>query len=164
MNKTNYVVVVTTEKDSVIEDVSNALKMIGKLHPMIETAHELVGTFVPDDDKNKAGDITHTISTTAKSPFATKVFVSEVNQFNTRNTYDIQIGYQAKDDEDFEVPRNYNRFKTRKEAVAAYERENPHWVFPYGGGGIVKMSVEEWMWLPIVANGIYEKGKYEKFL
>lgn len=60
--------------------------------------------------------------------------------------------------------RNFERFETRHEAFVAFELEKPRWVYNDGINVAIKMELEEWCWLPIKGDGIYERSKYEKYL
>lgn len=60
--------------------------------------------------------------------------------------------------------RNFERFETRHEAYVAFELENPRWVYNDGINTAIKMEFEEWCWLPIKGDGIYERRKYQKYL
>ena len=46
----------------------------------------------------------------------------------------------------------------------AFELENPRWVYDDGVNMAIKMDLDEWCWLPIKGDGIYERSKYEKYI
>lgn len=70
-----------------------------------------------------------------------------------------------KDDDSGESPmRNFQRFENRHEAFLAFELEKPRWVYDDGVNMAIKMDLDEWCWLPVKGDGIYERSKYEKYL
>lgn len=70
-----------------------------------------------------------------------------------------------KDDDSGESPmRNFQRFENRHEAFLAFELEKPRWVYDDGVNMAIKMDLDEWCWLPIKGDGIYERSKYQKYL
>ena len=71
---------------------------------------------------------------------------------------------EAKGGNDIDGKRNFNRFSSRREAKAAYERERPNWWMKYGGGSTLPVIFEEWLWLPIRKDGVYERSENEKYL
>lgn len=62
------------------------------------------------------------------------------------------------------VKRNFERFDTRHEAFVAYELEKPRWVYDDGVNMAINMDLDEWCWLPIKPDGIYERSKYQKYI
>ena len=70
-----------------------------------------------------------------------------------------------KDNDSGESPmRNFQRFENRHEAFLAFELEKPRWVYDDGVNMAIKMDLDEWCWLPIKGDGIYERSKYQKYL
>ena len=63
-----------------------------------------------------------------------------------------------------DVPRNFSRFKTRHEAFLAFELEKPRWVYDDGVNMGISIELDDWCWLPVKRDGIYERSKYEKYL
>lgn len=97
--------------------------------------------------------------------FTDKVMVSlissdYVSYINWNDDEDILKG----ESQDGKVMRNFERFATRHEAFLAFELEKPRWVYNDGVNMGIAMELDEWCWLPVKGDGIYEHSKYEKYL
>ena len=70
-----------------------------------------------------------------------------------------------KDNDSGESPmRNFQRFENRHEAFLAFELEKPRWVYDDGVNMSIKMDLDEWCWLPVKGDGIYERSKYQRYI
>ncbi|MBO6031837.1 MAG: hypothetical protein J6Q22_10390 [Prevotella sp.] len=97
--------------------------------------------------------------------FADKVMVSLISRDYVRFINWGDGEKLLKDNDSGESPmRNFQRFENRHEAFLAFELEKPRWVYDDGVNMAIKMDLDEWCWLPIKGDGIYERSKYEKYL
>lgn len=60
--------------------------------------------------------------------------------------------------------RNFERFDNRHDAFLAFELEKPRWVYDDGVNMAINISLDEWCWLPVKPDGIYERRKYQKYI
>lgn len=154
-------VLLVTQKPESIESVSALLKGIGST--IEEDSGEMsvfLATVVPSDQDETSATLRDRMRQVV-DVFKDRMMVVEVNldhvSYLNWNTGNSIAG--NKPDPNTEK-RNFSRFGTMDDAYAAYLRENPKWV--YTGGGVVaqKLPFEEWCWLPVKSDGLYELRLY----
>ena len=169
MARKSYMVVFRTSRGgeaySAFGEVEKALRLHGKSMEVSMDKSSIVLIFTPDSEAMDSRKVKAAIAEHA-SPFYDDVLVVGVDSFDVANAHFGQVaefldGGEPEGDE----PRNYQRFKTRRDAEIAYNNEKPRWVYHDGSG--IPTSVDfdrEWLWLPIRRDGLYTRGKFEKYL
>ncbi len=165
MKQRRYVVSLQTDDFARKQIVEDKLKEYGRVSQIGQDGGVLVSTW---DVEAKEGLDSKTIRDGIRpslSVFEDVLFVARYNKMDSATVNaTIPESADAKNDGDIDGKRNFNRFGTRQEAKAAYERERPNWWVKYGGGSAVPVMFEEWLWLPIRKDGVYERGENEKYL
>lgn len=145
--------------------VKEQLSLIGLVKSMTDSAKQATWLVIPSDESMAA----HTISAEVfkhLSPFEDEISVFRVDVLDTADTNSAKVlgfVHDCKGANEGEM-RNFNRFSSRHEAFLQYQIEKPRWVHADGIGAAISVEFDEWCWLPIKKDGIYHKGKYEKYL
>jgi len=166
MNKV-YLVAYESENGENIDKIKEALSLLGKVSIWVDTGKVLSAFVITTDEKIDAVAIRNKMQESI-NPFEEGVGAIEVNELDMADTNTLGcfawkksgLGRISVAKED----RNFDRFKTRHEAFVAYEVERPVWTYPDNIGNVIRMDIDEWLWMPIKKDGRYERGKYEKYL
>lgn len=169
MAKKSYVVVFRTSRSgdaySAFGDVEKSLKLHGKTIEVSLDRSTLVLAFMPDSETMDARKVKETIAEVA-SPFYDSVLVAGVDCFDVADAHFGQVAdFMSGGEKENGEPRNFQRFATRRDAEIAYKNEKPKWFYPDGSGATTSVDFDrEWPWLPIRKDGLYTRGKFEKYL
>lgn len=158
-------VILITEKPSSRVRVRQTLQDLGKVvEEDSDTPYVFVMKLLPDNQDYTCATLSDRIRTEI-DVFADKVMVSLISRDYVRFINWGDGEKLLKDNDSGESPmRNFQRFENRHEAFLAFELEKPRWVYDDGVNMAIKMDLDEWCWLPIKGDGIYERSKYEKYL
>ena len=166
MKKAYLITYFHTGTKSHLKQVVEVIDSIGKKNAIQQTAKSYTAILVPTDENVDASVIRKKISEKL-NPFDENVSVARMVASDYSETDGIGCGkiVEACACEDGREPRNFSRFNSKQEAYLAYQREKPRWVYQNGMGGVMAVDFNEWVWLPIRKNGIYERnGKYDKYI
>lgn len=158
-------VVLVTKDPNVVVKVKQTIQGLGK---WVEEESGAVGLTVlrviPSNQDNTCATIRDLIRADV-NVFEDKVMVSLISpdyvSFVNWNNGEEIIG-----DEDVggKEKRNFERFDNRHDAYVAFGLEKPKWVYGDGVNMGTTMRFDDWCWLPVKRDGIYERGKYEKYI
>ena len=163
MQTRKYIVSLWTEDLSRQQRVEDQLKEFGQVQPLGDKVNKVVWELTTDE-KHDAKTIRDSIRPLVDI-FYDIIFVARYYPIDRAMTnLTLADVSESKGIDDIDGKRNFNRFGSRMEAKAAYERERPNWWMKYGGGSSVPVGFEEWLWLPIRKDGIYERGENERYL
>ena len=121
---------------------------------------------IPRDQKLDAKDIRVKLAG-KMDVFSDSLLVVEVNPLNLgeKNCPALAMALLKQEiDMGKNEVRNFNRFHSRHEGVIQYQKEKPQWAYESGVLANLPIPFEEWCWLPVKGDGIYEKNKYEKYI
>jgi hypothetical protein len=164
MMKAFNVILITRNPNSSMR-VKQTLQDMGK---MVEEDSGIpyvsVMKVLPDNQNNTCATIRNLIRADV-DVFSDKVMVSLISRdyVSYINWDDGEKLLKANDSGESPM-RNFQRFENRHEASLAFELEKPRWVYDDGVNMSIKMELDEWCWLPVKGDGIYERSKYEKYL
>lgn len=158
------VLLITKNPNSSIR-VKQTLRGLGKVveeEPSVPYVFAMV--VLPTNQDNTCATIRNLIRADI-DVFADKVFVSVVDQDYVSYINWIDGETLLKDEaSECKEKRNFERFRTRHEAFVAFELEKPKWVYDDGVNMGITMKLDDWCWLPVKGDGVYERSKYEKYI
>lgn len=165
MNKA-YLVNYKSHDGKNLDKIKERLNLLGNVDEIANTRTMFSAIVFPMDEKDDAVSIRNKLKE-AINPFYEGVAAIEVNKLDMADSdivpcFKFEMPTTGKAENDGQ--RNFNRFRTRHEAFVAYEVEKPIWTYPDNTGNAIRMDISEWLWMPIKKNGLYERGKYEKYL
>lgn len=138
--------------------VKNKLELIGSFRQLTDSGRQASWIVIPTDESASAASIRSQIFMTL-SPFAEGVSVIRADALDAADTEKakcVDFFSECKGD-NANCQRNFNRFSSRHEAFLQYQKERPRWVSPDGIGMAISMDFNDWCWLPIKEDGIYEQ-------
>ena len=160
-----YNVILVTKDPRSAERVKQTIRSLGK---WVEEESGVIGVthmkVVPSDQDTTCSTICNLIREEV-NVFEDKVMVSRISP-----DYVSYINWESGDkimgeaDADGKEKRNFERFDNRHEALLAFELEKPRWVYDNGVSMTIHMDLDEWCWLPVKPDGIYERSKYQKYI
>lgn len=146
--------------------VKNKLELIGSFRQLTDSGRQASWIVIPTDESASAASIrTHIF--TSLSPFAEGVSVIRADALDAADTDKSKcVDFISRcKGENANGLRNFNRFNSRHEAFLQYRKEKPRWVYADGIGAAISVEFDQWCWLPIKEDGIYEKdGRYDQYL
>lgn len=165
--KKSYCITYKTNKANVNNEslIKQKLEAIGSCEEVLHYPRALVYFLVPDKEGFGAREIVSDIRSVL-NPFDDMLMVVGIRNDDCAKTDNWCDSIIEKCDKfEGDEKRNFSRFNSRHEAFMAYQRERPKWVYQDGIGAAIAVDFNEWCWLPIRKDGIYEKnGKYDKYL
>lgn len=164
MMKAFNVILITRNPKSIMR-VKQTLHDIGE---MVEADSGIpyvsVMKVLPDNQDNTCATIRNLIRAEV-DVFSDKVIVTIISpDYVSYINFDDDDNLLKDNGSNESVMRNFERFENRHEALLAFELEKPRWVYDDGVNMSIKMELDEWCWLPMKRDGIYERRKYEKYL
>ena len=160
----SYQVLLLTRKPSSIAAAWTTLKGIGKVAEIGTNNTTVFAVAVqPDNQDLTSSDIRDAVRQSV-DVFNDKVIVSLIDDdaMSTLN-WDVPqdfLGYVLAEKE----KRNFERFANRHEAFVQWQKEKPRWVYPDGVNATIVIDFNQWCWLPIKPNGIYESSLEAKYI
>ena len=163
-----YKVLLMSSLPQSITAVNEVLATIGKVAQVdVRGPTVFIYAVRPDNQDMTATDILDKVRAVVKV-FGDKVLVTVYDSDGVASlNLDMPTELRPADEEDFterEVQRNFSRFSTRHEAYLQWEKERPRWVYSDGVNMAITVDFNDWCWLPIRRNGIYEKSLEQKYL
>ena len=158
------VILISKNPNSIIR-VRQTLQELGKVvEEDSDTPYVFVMKLLPDNQDYTCSTLSDRIREEI-DVFADKVMVARISSdYVSFINWDDGVKL-LKDIDSGESPmRNFQRFENRHEAFLAFELEKPRWVYDDGVNMAIKMDLDEWCWLPIKGDGIYERSKYGKYI
>ena len=151
--------------ESHLKQVVEVIDSLGKKTAVQQTAKSYTVVLVTTDGNVDAVVIRNKIAERL-NPFDENVSVARMVLTDHAETHGINLMLSdGESNSGQDEPRNFSRFNSRHEALLAYLMEKPHWVNLNGIGATIAVDFNEWCWLPIRKNGIYERnGKYDKYI
>ena len=166
MKKAYVITYFYTGAESRLKQVVEVIDSLGKKTAVQQTAKSYTVILFPSGENDDAVSIRNKISYHL-NPFSENVSVARLVVSDYAETNGLHCAEEIEEysNEEGEVPRNFSRFASRHEAYIAYQMEKPKWVYPDGIGVAIAVDFNDWCWLPIKKDGIYERnGKYDKYL
>ena len=164
--KKAYIVTYVSPDGNSRSAVKTQLELIGKFHQLTDSGRQASWLCIPTEEGENATSIRAKLLL-ALAPFTDGVFVARVDALDAAETDKCKcmgLLEGCKGENESEL-RNFNRFSSRHEAFVQYQIEKPRWIYSDGIGAAISVDFDEWCWLPVRKDGIYEKnGKYDKFL
>ena len=160
-----YNVILVTKDPRSAERVKQTIRSLGK---WVEEESGVIGVthmkVMPSNQDSTCSTICNLIREEI-NVFEDKVMVSRISpdyvSYINWGEGDKLIG---EDNEGGKETRNFERFDNRHEALLAFELEKPRWVYDNGVSMTIHMDLDEWCWLPVKQDGIYERSKYQKYI
>ena len=158
-------VILITKKPNSRVRVRQTLQELGKVvEEDSDTPYVFVMKLLPDNQDYTCATLSDRIRAEI-DVFADKVMVARISSdYVSFINWDDGEKLIKEKDSCGKVMRNYERFENRHEAFLAFNLENPRWVYDDGVNMAIKMELDEWCWLPVKRDGIYERSKYEKYI
>ena len=146
--------------------VKNKLELIGSFRQLTDSGRQASWIVIPTDESASAASIRSQIFTTL-SPFTEGISVIRADALDAADTEKakcVEFFSKCKGENENGL-RNFNRFNSKHEAFLQYQMEKPRWAYADGIGMAISVDFDDWCWLPIKEDGIYEKdGRYDKYL
>lgn len=160
-----YNVILVSKDPRSAERVKQTVRSLGK---WVEEESGVIGVahmkVMPSNQDSTCSTICNLIREEI-NVFEDKVMVSRISpdyvSYINWGEGDKLIG---EDNEVGKEKRNFERFDNRHEAFLAFELEKPRWVYDDGVNMAINISLDEWCWLPVKPDGIYERSKYQKYI
>ena len=158
-------VILITKKPSSRVRVRQTLQELGKVvEEDSDTPYVFVMKVLPDNQDNTCATLRDRIRAEI-DVFDDKVMVALMSSdYVSFINWDDGEKLQKDNDSGESPARNFQRFENRHEAFLAFELEKPRWVYDDGVTMAEKMDLDEWCWLPVKRDGIYERSKYERYI
>lgn len=160
----SYQVLLLTRKPSSIAAAWTVLKGIGKVAEISTNNTTVFAVAVqPDNQDLTSSDIRDAVRQTV-DVFNDKVLVTliDADAMSTLN-WEVPNGFLGEVMGE-KVKRNFERFSNRHEAYVQWQKEKPRWVYPDGINAAIVIDVDQWCWLPIKPDGIYESSLEAKYI
>ena len=163
-----YLITYATEDADRITNFPREIGMLGN-SAMVhgdDAASTISVVLIPSNENLDAKDIKGELVKKI-DVFADSLLVTQVNPLNIgeKNCVAQAISLlEHGDKNESEEIRNFSRFHSRHEGIVQYQKEKPQWAYESGILANLPISFEEWCWLPIKRDGIYDKNKYEKYI
>ena len=164
--KKAYIVTYVNDKAGINRQLmQEQLQTLGLYTELSHTARMASWLLIAEDESVSAATIKNRIFLAMK-PFEDSISVVRIDANDAAgvNCLDTKEFLEKCKVEGGDEPRNFERFRTKHEAFLQYELEKPRWVYEDGIGVAVKVDFDDWCWLPIRKDGIYEKRKYQSYI
>lgn len=162
--KKAFNVILVSRKSESVSAVEAKVKSLGTT-AVLKTCEPHVYSIavLPDDQSHNCSSIKNEVRTEIDI-FYDQVMVVAIAKDNV-SSINWEVPASLALEEEGETPmRNFQRFPSRHEAFLQWKKENPRWVYDDGINVAVQISVDDWAWLPVKEDGIYERRKYEKYI
>jgi hypothetical protein len=164
--KKAYIVTYINDKEGINRQLmQEQLQTIGAYKELSHAARTASWMIIPDDEAANASAIKNKLFSALK-PFEDSISVVRIDANDAAgvNCLDTKEFLEKCKVESSDEPRNFERFRTKHEAFLQYELEKPRWVYEDGIGAAILVEFDEWCWLPIRKDGIYDKRKYQSYI
>lgn len=163
-----YQVLLMSTSPQSITAVDEVLSTVGKVAKVDMSGPKVfIYAVCPDNQDMTATDLLGLVRSVVKI-FDDKLLVTEYDSDAVANlNFDIPSGLIPNNDERKEAnetERNFSRFSTRHEAYLQWIKERPMWVYNDGVNMAISVDFDDWCWLPIRRNGVYEKFLEQRYL
>ena len=141
------------------------MQLLGSTIDLIIQEHEYVAVFIPTSANTDSFQLKRALYEKC-NPFTDSLSIMRMDAADCIDSEQLKFKDAISDCatiENREI-RNFNRFNSYREAIVAYKQERPMWVYADGLGAAMRVEFDDWCWLPVKQDGVYDSSEYRKYV